>query len=91
MLHNLQVSMFYAYWILTAAAVAYGLDQDSNLETDRNYVIYDLGGGTFDVSVLRFSQGVFEVLATGGHRTRWWWPWSPDCQMGKKTTWTLRL
>jgi molecular chaperone HscA len=30
-------------------------------------VIYDLGGGTFDVSILRFSQGVFEVLATGGH------------------------
>ncbi|WP_297428193.1 Fe-S protein assembly chaperone HscA [uncultured Acinetobacter sp.] len=51
----------------TAAAVAYGLDQDTNLATDRNYVIYDLGGGTFDVSVLRFSQGVFEVLATGGH------------------------
>ena len=51
----------------TAAAVAYGLDQESNLSTDRNYVIYDLGGGTFDVSILRFSQGVFEVLATGGH------------------------
>ena len=51
----------------TAAAVAYGLDQATNLTTDRNYVIYDLGGGTFDVSVLRFSQGVFEVLATGGH------------------------
>ncbi|OTG82871.1 Fe-S protein assembly chaperone HscA [Acinetobacter sp. ANC 4648] len=51
----------------TAAAVAYGLDQDTSLETDRNYVIYDLGGGTFDVSILRFSQGVFEVLATGGH------------------------
>ncbi len=51
----------------TAAAVAYGLDQDANLATDRNYVIYDLGGGTFDVSILRFSQGVFEVLATGGH------------------------
>ncbi|MDW7564260.1 Hsp70 family protein, partial [Klebsiella pneumoniae] len=51
----------------TAAAVAYGLDQESNLATDRNYVIYDLGGGTFDVSILRFSQGVFEVLATGGH------------------------
>lgn len=51
----------------TAAAVAYGLDQVSNLENDRNYVIYDLGGGTFDVSILRFSQGVFEVLATGGH------------------------
>ncbi len=51
----------------TAAAVAYGLDQDTQLATDRNYVIYDLGGGTFDVSILRFSQGVFEVLATGGH------------------------
>lgn len=51
----------------TAAAVAYGLDQESNLAHDQNYVIYDLGGGTFDVSILRFSQGVFEVLATGGH------------------------
>lgn len=51
----------------TAAAVAYGLDQESNLTADRNYVIYDLGGGTFDVSILRFSKGVFEVLATGGH------------------------
>lgn len=51
----------------TAAAVAYGLDQETNLATDHNYVIYDLGGGTFDVSILRFSQGVFEVLATGGH------------------------
>ncbi|WP_445115954.1 Fe-S protein assembly chaperone HscA [Acinetobacter sp. WZC-1] len=51
----------------TAAAVAYGLDQDTSLASDRNYVIYDLGGGTFDVSILRLSQGVFEVLATGGH------------------------
>ncbi|WOE40156.1 Fe-S protein assembly chaperone HscA [Acinetobacter chinensis] len=51
----------------TAAAVAYGLDQETGLATDQNYVIYDLGGGTFDVSILRFSQGVFEVLATGGH------------------------
>ncbi|MBF7682469.1 Fe-S protein assembly chaperone HscA [Acinetobacter sp. B5B] len=51
----------------TAAAVAYGLDHTSQLEIDQNYVIYDLGGGTFDVSILRFSQGVFEVLATGGH------------------------
>ena len=51
----------------TAAAVAYGLDQEANLEQNQNYVIYDLGGGTFDVSILRFSQGVFEVLATGGH------------------------
>ncbi len=51
----------------TAAAVAYGLDQEANLEQNQNYVIYDLGGGTFDVSILRFSQGIFEVLATGGH------------------------
>ena len=51
----------------TAAAVAYGLDSDAHLEHEQNYVIYDLGGGTFDVSILRFSQGVFEVLATGGH------------------------
>lgn len=51
----------------TAAAIAYGLDQAAQLETDRNYIVYDLGGGTFDVSLLRFSQGVFEVLATGGH------------------------
>ena len=49
----------------TAAAVAYGLDKQ--LAHDQNYVIYDLGGGTFDVSILRFTQGVFEVLATGGH------------------------
>lgn len=51
----------------TAAAVAYGLDQTTDLSVDANYVVYDLGGGTFDVSILRFSQGVFEVLATGGH------------------------
>lgn len=51
----------------TAAAIAYGLDQEAQLATDRNYIVYDLGGGTFDVSLLRFSQGVFEVLATGGH------------------------
>lgn len=51
----------------TAAAVAYGLDQNIQLEIDQNYVIYDLGGGTFDISILRFSEGVFEVLATGGH------------------------
>ncbi|HHJ13294.1 MAG TPA: Fe-S protein assembly chaperone HscA [Gammaproteobacteria bacterium] len=46
----------------TAAAVAYGLDKDS----DGVIVVYDLGGGTFDVSVLRLNQGVFEVLATAG-------------------------
>lgn len=46
----------------TAAAVAYGLDHGA----EGVYVIYDLGGGTFDVSVLRLSKGVFEVLATNG-------------------------
>ncbi len=46
----------------TAAAVAYGLDQ----QAEGIVVIYDLGGGTFDVSILRLSRGVFEVLATGG-------------------------
>ena len=46
----------------TAAAVAYGLDNGA----EGTYVIYDLGGGTFDVSILRLSKGVFEVLATNG-------------------------
>ncbi len=46
----------------TAAAVAYGLDN----ATEGVYVIYDLGGGTFDVSILRLAKGVFEVLATNG-------------------------
>jgi molecular chaperone HscA len=46
----------------TAAAVAYGLDRG----TDGVIVVYDLGGGTFDVSILRLHQGVFEVLATAG-------------------------
>lgn len=46
----------------TAAAVAYGLDNGS----EGVYVIYDLGGGTFDISILRLSKGVFEVLATNG-------------------------
>ena len=46
----------------TAAAVAYGLDSAE----EGVYVVYDLGGGTFDVSVLRLQRGVFEVMATGG-------------------------
>lgn len=46
----------------TAAAVAYGLDNAS----EGTYVIYDLGGGTFDISILKLSKGVFEVLATHG-------------------------
>ncbi len=46
----------------TAAAIAYGLDHGS----EGIYAVYDLGGGTFDVSILKLSKGVFEVLATGG-------------------------
>lgn len=46
----------------TAAALSYGLDQ----ATEGLYVIYDFGGGTFDVSLLKMSMGVFQVLATGG-------------------------
>ena len=47
----------------TAAALAYGLDK----EQDQKIMIYDLGGGTFDVSLLEISDGVFEVLATAGN------------------------
>jgi len=46
----------------TAAAIAYGLDNGS----EGIYAVYDLGGGTFDVSILKLSKGVFEVLSTGG-------------------------
>ncbi len=46
----------------TAAAVAYGLEHGS----EGLYAVYDLGGGTFDISLLRLSRGVFEVVATGG-------------------------
>lgn len=46
----------------TAAAIAYGLDNAS----EGIYAVYDLGGGTFDISILRLTQGVFEVISTGG-------------------------
>ncbi|MCG7956606.1 MAG: Fe-S protein assembly chaperone HscA, partial [gamma proteobacterium symbiont of Stewartia floridana] len=46
----------------TAAAVAYGLDKGA----EGVHAIYDLGGGTFDISILRLNKGVFEVMATGG-------------------------
>ncbi|CAN7712049.1 Fe-S protein assembly chaperone HscA [Pseudorhodoferax sp. LjRoot39] len=46
----------------TAAAIAYGLDNAS----EGVYAVYDLGGGTFDISILRLSRGVFEVIAAGG-------------------------
>ena len=57
----------------TAAAIAYGLDKAnqannaSNNSDEKYYLIYDLGGGTFDVSILKLTDGVFEVLATGGN------------------------
>ncbi|WP_199103791.1 Fe-S protein assembly chaperone HscA [Aquitalea sp. ASV11] len=46
----------------TAAAIAYGLDNGA----EGTYVVYDLGGGTFDISILKLTRGVFEVLATSG-------------------------
>jgi molecular chaperone HscA len=46
----------------TAAAIAYGLDNSS----EGIYAVYDLGGGTFDISILKLTKGVFEVLSTGG-------------------------
>lgn len=47
----------------TAAAIAYGLDQN---DQDTTIAVYDLGGGTFDISILRLERGVFEVLSTAG-------------------------
>ena len=49
----------------TAAAIAYGLDQNQQ-DQERLIAVYDLGGGTFDISILKRTKGVFKVLATGG-------------------------
>jgi len=49
----------------TAAAIAYGLDKQTSQE--KNILIFDLGGGTFDVSLLSIEEGIFEVKATNGH------------------------
>ena len=49
----------------TAAAIAYGLDKQG--EGEKNVLIFDLGGGTFDVSLLTIEDGIFEVKATNGH------------------------
>nr|XP_027104462.1 heat shock cognate 70 kDa protein-like isoform X2 [Coffea arabica] len=50
----------------TAAAIAYGLDKKSNCKGKINVLVFDLGGGTFDVSVLTIEEGFFEVKATAG-------------------------
>ena len=50
----------------TAAAIAYGLDKKNTSEGEKNVLIFDLGGGTFDVSVLSIDDGIFEVKATHG-------------------------
>ncbi len=47
----------------TAAALAYGLDKE---HTDKKIAVFDLGGGTFDISILEIGDGVFEVLSTNG-------------------------
>ena len=49
----------------TAAAIAYGLDKQN--QGEKNVLIFDLGGGTFDVSLLSIDDGIFEVKATNGH------------------------
>ena len=50
----------------TAAAIAYGLDKKSSSKGEKNILIFDLGGGTFDVSILSIDDGIFEVKATAG-------------------------
>ncbi len=50
----------------TAAAIAYGLDKRASTKGERIVLIFDLGGGTFDVSLLSIDEGIFEVKATAG-------------------------
>jgi molecular chaperone HscA len=50
----------------TAAAVAYGLDKNAKGENQGKFIVFDLGGGTFDVSILELSKGVFKVIGVGG-------------------------
>ena len=49
----------------TAAAIAYGLDKKSDV--NKNILVFDLGGGTCDVSMVALEDGIFEVVATNGH------------------------
>ena len=57
------VSYFLFFFSRTAAAIAYGLDKK---EGEKNILVFDLGGGTFDVTLLTIDNGVFEVLSTNG-------------------------
>jgi len=57
------LNMFCMYSYRTAAAIAYGLDKK---EGEKNILVFDLGGGTFDVTLLTIDNGVFEVLSTNG-------------------------
>ena len=50
----------------TAAAIAYGLDKKDTSGKEQNVLIFDLGGGTFDVSLLTIEEGIFEVRSTAG-------------------------
>lgn len=51
----------------TAASLAYGLGRNDDYYQERNVLVFDLGGGTFDVSVLVIDEGVFEVMSTAGN------------------------
>ena len=66
-LENLSFGLFYYHCVLcdfsTAAAIAYGMDKK---EGEKNILVFDLGGGTFDVTLLTIDNGVFEVLSTNG-------------------------
>lgn len=50
----------------TSAAIAYGLDRKHSSSGERNVLVFDLGGGTFDVSLVTIEEGIFEVKATAG-------------------------
>ena len=55
--------IYFSFSNRTAAAIAYGMDKK---EGEKNILVFDLGGGTFDVSLLTIDNGVFEVIATNG-------------------------
>ena len=60
---KLSSSFYFILLFRTAAAIAYGMDKK---KSEQNILVFDLGGGTFDVSLLSIDNGVFEVIATNG-------------------------